>query len=67
MAELERRRREVAAEIAGAESRLHTIEELEASLEGHAHGTRAVVEASQRGILRGLHGVVSNLISVDEQ
>ncbi len=67
VAELERRRREIASEIAGAESRLHTIEELEASLEGHAHGTRAVVEASQRGQLRGLHGVVSNLISVDEQ
>ncbi len=67
VAELERRRREVAAEIAGAESRLHTIEELEASLEGHAHGTRSVVEAARRGQLRGLHGVVANLISVDEQ
>ncbi len=67
VAELERRRREIASEIAGAESRLHTIEELEAALEGHAHGTRAVVEASQRGVLRGLHGVVSNLISTDER
>jgi chromosome segregation protein len=67
VASLERRRREVAAEIAAAESRLHTIEELEASLEGHAHGTRSVMEAAQRGQLRGLHGVVSNLISVEEQ
>jgi chromosome segregation protein len=65
--ELQRRHREIAAEIAGAESRLHTIEELEAALEGHAHGTRAVVEASQRGELSGLHGVVSNLISTDER
>jgi len=67
VAELERRRREIASELAGAESRLHTIEELEAALEGHAHGTRAAVEAAQRGVLRGLHGVVSNLISTDER
>jgi chromosome segregation protein len=67
LTQLEAARREVAAELAAAESRLHTIEELEAVLEGHAHGTRAIVEASQRGDLRGLHGVVSNLISTDEQ
>ncbi len=67
VADLERRRREIASELAGAESRLHTIEELEAALEGHAHGTRSVVEAAQRGVLRGLHGVVSNLISTDER
>jgi chromosome segregation protein len=67
VADLQRRHREIASEIAGAESRLHTIEELEAALEGHAHGTKSVVEASQRGLLHGLHGVVSNLISTDER
>jgi len=67
VADLQRRHREIASEIAGAESRLHTIEELEAALEGHAHGTKSVVDASQRGHLRGLHGVVSNLISTDER
>jgi chromosome segregation protein len=67
VADLQRRHREVAAEMAAAESRLHTIEELEAALEGHAHGTKSVVEAAQRGLLRGLHGVVSNLISTDER
>jgi chromosome segregation protein len=65
--ELQQRHREIASEIAAAESRLHTIEELEAALEGHAHGTRSVVEAAQRGQLHGLHGVVSNLISTDER
>ncbi|MEA2721803.1 MAG: chromosome segregation protein, partial [Candidatus Eremiobacteraeota bacterium] len=67
VADLQRRHRDIASEIAGAESRLHTIEELEAALEGHAHGTKSVVEASQRGLLHGLHGVVSNLISTDER
>jgi chromosome segregation protein len=66
-AELQARYREVASDVAASESRLHTIEELEATLEGHVPGTRAVVEAAARGDLHGLHGVVSNLIDVDER
>lgn len=67
VAELRQRYRAVANELAAAESRLHTIEELEATLEGHVPGTRAVVEAWQRGELGGLFGVVSNLVDVDER
>ena len=67
VAELQARYRTIANELASSESRLHTIEELEATLEGHVPGTRAVVEAAARGELGGLHGVVSNLIEVDEQ
>lgn len=59
--------REYASEVAAAQSRLHTIEELENSMEGHVPGTRAVVEAFQRGELRGIEGVVSNLITTEEQ
>ncbi|HEY8297832.1 MAG TPA: chromosome segregation protein SMC [Candidatus Baltobacteraceae bacterium] len=59
--------RDYSGELKAAESRLHTIEELEASLEGHVPGTRAVVEAWQRGELRGIEGIVSNLITTDEQ
>lgn len=59
--------REYSSELAAAESRLHTIEELEASLEGHVPGTRAVVEAWQRGELRGIEGIVSNLITTQER
>jgi chromosome segregation protein len=67
VAELQGRYRTIASELAAAESRLHTIEELEATLEGHVPGTRAVIEAAARGELSGLHGVVSNVIEVDEQ
>jgi chromosome segregation protein len=67
VAELQARYRGVASDLAASESRLHTIEELEATLEGHVPGTRAVVEAAARGDLTGLHGVVSNLIEVDER
>ena len=59
--------REHSSEVAAAQSRLHTIEELENALEGHVPGTRAVVEAWQRGELRGIEGIVSNLITTDEQ
>jgi chromosome segregation protein len=67
VAALQMRYRAIANDLASAEARLHTIEELEATLEGHVPGTRAVVEAAQRGELRGLLGVVSNLIEVDEE
>ncbi len=59
--------RESTAEVRGAESRLHTIEELENALEGHVPGTRAVVEAWRRNELHGIEGIVSNLITTDER
>jgi chromosome segregation protein len=59
--------RDHAVEVKAAESRLHTIEELENSLEGHVPGTRAVVDAWQRGDLHGIEGIVSNLITTDER
>ncbi|HET6276042.1 MAG TPA: chromosome segregation protein SMC [Candidatus Cybelea sp.] len=59
--------RDHSVEAKAAESRLHTIEELENSLEGHVPGTRAIVDAWQRGELRGIEGIVSNLITTDER
>ena len=59
--------RSATSELASAEARLHTIEELEANLEGHVPGTRAVLEAHKRGDFGGIVGVVSNLVRVDEQ
>ena len=58
--------RAATSDVAGAEARLHTIEELEANLEGHVPGTRAVLEAARRGDFDGIVGVVSNLVRVDE-
>ena len=59
--------RDRSGEVAAAQSRLHTIEELENSLEGHVPGTRAVVEAWQRGELRGIEEIVSNIITTSER
>jgi chromosome segregation protein len=58
--------RAASSEAASAEARLHTIEELEANLEGHIPGTRATLEAHARRELSGIRGVVSQLIRVDE-
>ena len=59
--------RDRSVDVKSAESRLHTIEELENSLEGHVPGTRAIVEAWQRGELNGIEGIVSNLITTEER
>lgn len=59
--------RDQTGDVKAAESRLHTIEELEASLEGHVPGTRAVVEAWQRNDLHGIEGIVSNLLTTEER
>ncbi len=66
LAEAQHAYRAATSELASAEARLHTIEELEANLEGHIPGTRAILEADARGEFSGIHGVVSNLIRVDE-
>jgi chromosome segregation protein len=65
VAELGEQVRELSNELAGAQSRLHTLEELEASLEGHVPGTRAIIE--RRAAVPGVVEVVSNLIDIDER
>ncbi len=60
------RLRAATTELAAAEARLHTLEELEANLEGHIPGSKAIMDAHQRGELSGILGVVSTLVSVEE-
>ena len=67
LAEAQAAYRSATSEVAGAEARLHTLEELEANLEGHVPGTRAVLEESAAGRLGGIVGVVSNLVRVEER
>lgn len=66
LAQAQQRLRESLHGIASVESRLQTLEELEATLEGHVPGTRAVIEASAAGRLSGIVGVVSSLVHVEE-
>ena len=66
LAEAQSQYRAITSDLASTEARLHTIEELEANLEGHVPGTRAVLEAASRGEFAGIVGVVSNLVRVEE-
>ena len=65
--EAQARLRAATSELAGTEARLHTLEELEANLEGHVPGTKAVMDAHARGDLSGILGVVSTLVTVEER
>ncbi len=47
--------------------RVQILIELENNMEGFSHAVKKVVAESEKGILRGIHGPVSKLISVEKQ
>ena len=49
------------------ESRARMLEDLEKNMEGYAGSVKAVVREARRGTLRGIHGTLSQLLSVDEK
>lgn len=49
------------------ESRAKMLEDLEKNMEGYAGSVKSVVRESRRGTLRGIHGPLSQLITVPEK
>lgn len=49
------------------ESRARMLEDLEKNMEGYAGSVKAVVREARRGTLRGIHGPLSQLITVPEK
>jgi len=47
--------------------RMRMLDDLEKNMEGYAGSVKAVIRESKRGTLRGIHGTVSQLISVEEK
>ena len=47
--------------------RVQILTELENSMEGFSHAVKKVVSEADKGILRGIHGPLSKLISVDKK
>ncbi|MCL2106235.1 MAG: chromosome segregation protein SMC [Oscillospiraceae bacterium] len=47
------------------QARVKLLEDLERNMEGYTGSVRAVMKESRRGSLRGLHGTLSQLISVE--
>ena len=69
-ARAEKRRKEQEAlelDLKQKDSRIHMLEDMEKNMEGYAGSVRAVMREARRGSLRGIHGALSQLISVPEQ
>lgn len=47
--------------------RIHILEDMEKNMEGYSGSVKAVIKESKGGMLRGIHGTLSQLISVDTQ
>jgi chromosome segregation protein len=47
--------------------RAQILDDLERNMEGFAHSVKMVMQASNRGELRGIHGTVGRIIQVDEK
>ncbi len=58
---------EVRIDIETKRRRVQILTELENSMEGFSKSVKSVISESKKGLLRGIHGTVSSLISVDKK
>ena len=58
---------ELHLDIEAKKRRVQILTELENSMEGFSHAVKTVISESEKGILRGIHGPISKLISVDKK
>lgn len=65
--ELTEKSNELHLDIETKRRRVQILTELENSMEGFSHAVKKVVAESEKGILRGIHGPISKLISVDKK
>ncbi len=65
--ELTEKANELHLDIESKRRRVQILTELENSMEGFSHAVKTVVSLSDKGILQGIHGPVSKLITVDKK
>ncbi len=65
--ELTDKSNELHLDIEAKRRRVQILTELENSMEGFSHAVKKVISESEKGILRGVHGPISKLISVDKK
>ena len=65
--ELNDKSNELHLDIEAKRRRVQILTELENSMEGFSHAVKKVVSESEKEILRGVHGPISKLISVDKK
>lgn len=65
--ELADKSNELHLDIESKKRRVQILTELENNMEGFSHAVKEVVSCAEKGILRGIYGPVSKLISVDKK
>ena len=65
--ELTEKSNELHLDIEAKRRRVQILTELENNMEGFSHAVKKVVAEADKGILRGVHGPLSKLISVDKK
>ncbi len=65
--ELKSKLDEARLDIEAKRRRVQILKELEHNMEGFSHAVKVVTGESQKGTLRGIHGPVSKLITVDKK
>ena len=65
--ELTDKSNELHLDIEAKRRRVQILTELENNMEGFSHAVKKVVAEAEKGILRGIHGPLSKLISVDKK
>ncbi len=66
-AESEEQRVALTMEKNNLDSRIHTLSELEKEYEGFNKAVKLVMQAAEKNTLRGVHGPVANLMTVDKK
>ena len=54
-------------DLRSAESRLNMLEDLERGYEGYSKAVKTVMREQERGVIRGIHGPVANLLRADDR
>ncbi len=65
--ELTEKNNELHLDIEAKRRRVQILTELENNLEGFSHAVKKIIAESDKGTLRGVHGPISKLISVDKK
>ena len=65
--ELDQQYREMTAKLDGAQAKIRVFQAMERDFESYQKSVRMVMQESQRGALRNVHGPVSRLIRTDDE
>jgi len=65
--ELYRKSEDIRLDIETKKRRVQILTELENNMEGFSHSVKSIIGESEKGTLRGIHGPISKIITVDKK